>query len=117
MGGYVFEIVCEKVIKEELDYRKQDYIDLLEEILKQRDEEYKVSVKYYQQLEGLKLFLEKEVDINKGKFNQADWLPSNKKKFIEGELNGFKKALELITNSNATLWQKVINAADISFEK
>src|SRR5687768_4039992 len=36
MGGRVFQIVCEKIIKEELEYRKEDYIDLIKELIKQR---------------------------------------------------------------------------------
>jgi hypothetical protein len=102
MGGEVFQIICEKIVKEDLEYRKQDYIDLLKEIIKQRDEEYEVTNKYYHQLENLKLFLEKEIDINERKLGQANWLTSDKRKLIEGELSGFRKVLELLTNSKVT---------------
>jgi hypothetical protein len=99
MGGDVFKIICDKIIKEELEYRKQDYVDLLKEIIKQRDDEYEVVNKYYHQLENLKSFLEKEIDINERKLNQADWLTNEKKKSLEGELSGFRKVFELLTNS------------------
>jgi hypothetical protein len=98
MGGRVFQIVCQKVIKEEIEYRKQDYVDLLRELIKQRDNEYELSNKYNHRLESIKTFLEKEIDINERKLSQADWLTSDKKKFFEGELSGFRKVLELMTN-------------------
>jgi hypothetical protein len=98
MGGDVFQIGCKKIVKENLEYRKQDYIDLLKEIIKQRDEEYDVTKKYYQQFENLKLFLEKEIDINERKLIQANWLTSDKRKLIEGELSGLRKVFEMLTN-------------------
>ena len=102
MGGEVFQIMCEKIVKEDLEYRKQDYIDLLKEIIKQRDEEYDVTNKYYHQFENLKLFLEKEIDITERKLSQANWLTSDKRKFIEGELSGFRKVFELLINWKIT---------------
>ena len=100
MGDRVFKIICEKIIKEEFEYRKQDYIDLLKEVIKQRDDEYEVTNRLYKQLEELKMFLEKEIDINQRKsLNQADWLTSDKRHFIEGKLSGFKKVVDLLDKS------------------
>jgi hypothetical protein len=98
MGGEVFQIVCEQIIIEELEYRKEDYIDLLKEMIKQRDDEYELANKYYSQLESLKIFLEKEMGIHERKLKQANWLPNDKRKVIEGELSGFRKVLGLLTN-------------------
>jgi hypothetical protein len=103
LGGDVFTIICDKIIKKELEYSKQDYVDLIKEIIKQRDDECEVVNNYYHQLGKLKSFLEKEIDINERKQNQADWLQNEKKKFLEGELSGFRKVLELLTNAKPTM--------------
>ena len=97
MGGQVFQIVCQKFKKESLEYRKQDYIDLIRELMKQRDNEYEMSKKHHHHFENIKTFLQKEIDINERKIGQADWLTPDKRKFFEGELNAFRKVLELMT--------------------
>jgi hypothetical protein len=99
MGGNVLKIICDKIIKQDLEYRKQDYVDILKEIIKQRDDEYDVVNKYYHKVENLKSFLEKEIDINERKLNQAGWLTDEKKKFLEGEQSSFRRVLELLANS------------------
>ncbi|MGZ3854104.1 MAG: hypothetical protein ACXVBX_15015, partial [Flavisolibacter sp.] len=35
MGGRIFQIACLKITKEDLEYRKQDYIDIINEFIKQ----------------------------------------------------------------------------------
>ncbi|TDH26897.1 hypothetical protein EXU57_08815 [Segetibacter sp. 3557_3] len=99
IAGEVFKIICDEIIREDLEYRKQDYVDLLNEMIKQRDDEHEVVDKYYQQLENLKFFLEKEIDVSERKLNQADWLTNDKRHFVEGELTGLRKVFEVLTNS------------------
>lgn len=97
IGGRLFQIVCQKIICEELEYRKQDYIDLIKELIRQRDDEHETANKQYQRYENMKAFLEKEIDITDRKISQASWLSSDKKKFLEGELTTYRKVLELLT--------------------
>ena len=98
MGGHIFKIACEQIIKEELEYGKQDYIDLLKEIIKQSDEEHEVTSKYHHQLQMLKAQLEKDIGVNERKLQQADWISSEKRKFLEGELSSSRKILKLLIN-------------------
>lgn len=96
MGGSVFQIHCQKITSEELDYRKQDFIDLIKELIKQRDDGHETANKHYKHYKEIKTFLEKEVDITERKINEASWLTSDKRKFLEGELTGFRKVLGLM---------------------
>jgi hypothetical protein len=96
IGGRVFQILCQKIIREELEYRKEDYADLINELLKERDDAHAGSNINYQRNQSIILFLEKKIATTNKKIEQAVWLTRGKKKFLEGELAAYKKVLELM---------------------
>lgn len=96
MGNVKITIACDKIDKHEQEYRKEDYIDLLKEFQRQRDDEYETVKILNDRTEDLKKYLERELDISVRKRNQADWLNEDKKHFIEGQQDILKKVIEVI---------------------
>ncbi len=96
MGNRKVTIVCEKVVRQEREYRKEDFIDLLKEFQKQRDDEYETVKMFKDRVEDLKKYLDRELDISERKRNQAGWLTEDRKQFIEGQQDILKKVIEAI---------------------
>ena len=96
MGNIKIKITCDKIEKEEREYNSQDFIDLIKEILKQRDNEYETVAMLTKRTDNLKQFLNHELDIVTRKINQADWLTEDKKHFLQGQQESIKKTLEKI---------------------
>lgn len=90
-------IVCEKVIKEQIEYRNEDLIYLVKQLLMQRDEATDSNTKSLDLIFEVKYFLEKEIIIVERKISEAQRLPQEKKHFLEGQMNIMKKFLEILT--------------------
>jgi hypothetical protein len=99
MGNIKGEIECEKILKEEREYNRQDLIDLLKEIIKQRNIEYETTIVLNNQVIELKHFLNQELNIVNRKLNDATWLSKGKKRFLEGEINVLQKVILAIDSS------------------
>ena len=96
MGNVKITIACDNIVQQEQDYRKEDFIDLLKEFQRQRDEEYETVKMFNNRVEDLKKFLDRELNISERKRNQADWLNQDKKHFLEGQQDILKKIIEVI---------------------
>jgi len=92
----IIKIICDKVEKEEREYNSQDFVDLIKEILKQRDGEYDNVVRLTKRAEEIKQFLNRELDVATRKLTQADWLTEDKKHFLLGQQEIVKKILDTI---------------------
>jgi hypothetical protein len=84
MGDRKTTAYCDKIEKEELEYSSNDYIYLIKEFTRQRDEAYENEINLNKKIDGLKQFLNHELDIINRKVKQASWLTSDKKNFLEG---------------------------------
>jgi len=82
---------------EERDYNKKDYVELIKEILNQRDNNHEQVTKYHSQITELKHFPNRELDITKRKISEARWLPEDKKHFLEAEQNILQKIITTIS--------------------
>ncbi len=96
MDGVKVKIICDKIEKEENEYSRQDLVDLIKEISKQRDNEYETSAFYIKQADNLKQFLNQELDIITRKITQAAWLKKDKKLFLHGQQEIINRILDLI---------------------
>ena len=96
MWNAKIKLTCDKIEKEEREYNSQDFIDLIKEILKQRDSEYETVAILTQRTDNLKQFLNHELDIVTRKINQAYWLNKYKKHFLQGQQEIIKKTLRKI---------------------
>ncbi len=72
MSDVKIKIVCDKVVKEEREYNSEDFIDLIKEILKQRDSEHDTTTMFSKRADAMKHFLNRELDITDRKIKQAD---------------------------------------------
>ena len=99
MGDFKTKIICDKVIKEEREYSKEDFTDLIKEILKQRDDEHNTVTKYAKREDAINQFLIRELNIVERKITEANWLTEDKKHFLEGQQNIILKIVETITKS------------------
>lgn len=96
MGGVKIKIICDKIEKEEREYNSQDFIDLIKEIIKQRDSEHDTVAILAKRANHLKQILNHELDIVTRKITQADWLTEDKKHFLMGQQEIIKKVLDAI---------------------
>jgi hypothetical protein len=96
MGDIKVKIICDKIEKEEREYNTHDFVDLIKEILKQRDGEHDLSTKFTKQIEDLKQFLNHEHDIITKKIDQAGWVSEDKKHFLQGQQDILKKVIQKI---------------------
>ncbi|MFN7912442.1 MAG: hypothetical protein ACK5QC_11515 [Bacteroidota bacterium] len=88
------KIICDKSEKEEREYNKQDFVDLITEILKQRDNEYDAVALLTKRADDLKQFLNHELDVATRKITQANWLTEDKKHFLLGQQEIIRRVLE-----------------------
>jgi hypothetical protein len=96
MGNFKIKIICDIIKKEELEYDSRDFIGLIKEILKQRDNNHETVVMLTKREDSLKQFLNHELDIVTRKITQANWLTEDKKHFLQGQQAIIKKTLEVI---------------------
>jgi len=96
MGDYKVKIICDKVVQEEREYNREDFIDLIKEILKQRDHEHEITIEFNKRADDLKRYLNHESDVVNRKIKQADWLTDDKKHFFKGQQDILKKIIETI---------------------
>ncbi|MGB3007474.1 MAG: hypothetical protein WBC06_13245 [Chitinophagaceae bacterium] len=84
IGNIKMTAYCDKIEKEELEYSNNDYIYLIKEFTKQRDEAYNSLTTLNERIDSLRLFLYHEDDVINRKINQASWLTDDKKHFLDG---------------------------------
>jgi len=96
MGDRKTTAVCEKIEREEFEYSSSDYVYLIKEFTKQRDEAYDNATIFNKRIDELKQFLNHELDIISRKINQAIWLTDDKKNFLEGRQDVLKTVIEKI---------------------
>jgi hypothetical protein len=89
-------IHCESIIKEDIKYREEDFVHLINEILKQRNEALDSNSKSIDLLFELKYFMEQEVIKLDRKKSEAQWLQDEKRQFLEGQKNILLRILEFI---------------------
>jgi hypothetical protein len=94
MGNRKTTTFCDKIEKEELEYSSNDYIYLIKEFTKQRDEANDNVTILNKRIDSLKQFLNHELDIINRKNNQAIWLTGDKKNFLEGRQNVIETVIE-----------------------
>ena len=85
MGGSQFEVTCERIIQEEKAYEVDDLTDLIKETIRQLDDETGRTNKLHDKIQGISLYLEKGLESNSRKLNQAKWLTGKKKQFLHGQ--------------------------------
>ena len=86
--------MSDKIEKEELEYSSNDYIYLIKEFTKQRDEAHNRLINLNELIDSLKHFLHHENDIIDRKIQQASWLTDDKKHLLEGRQNIIKTILD-----------------------
>jgi len=96
MGGVKVKIICDKIEKEEREYNSQDFVELIKEILKQRDNEFDTAVMLTKGTDNLKQYLNHELDVITRKITLADWLTEAKKQFLLGQQEMVIKILNKI---------------------
>ena len=96
INGVKVKIKCDKIEKEEREYNSQDFVDLIKEILKQRDDESETIALLTKRMDNLIQFLNHELDITTRKISQADWLTKDKKHFLHGQQEIIKRILDKI---------------------
>ena len=96
MADEQIKIICDKVIKEELEYRKEDFIYLIKEISNQRDEAYDSNISLQKRLDNLEKWIKKEIENSYTKLDQANWLSSDKKHSLKAELSNLNKIISIL---------------------
>ncbi|UFH53040.1 hypothetical protein [Spirosoma sp. KNUC1025] len=100
MGGSTTIIVCEDVERKVEAYSQSDLIYLINEITKQRDDEYDSSNKLREKLADLKKSLTHELDTITRKINQANWLSDDKRNYLEGKQETLKNVIDRFDNDS-----------------
>lgn len=90
-------IICDRIIREEVEYRNEDFITLIKEITNKLDTADNTNTKLYKLIEDLNKSLKKEMNIIETKFKDAKWLTSEKKQFLEGQKSILLKAMEVLS--------------------
>ena len=85
-----------KLKKEERPYNTHDYVDLIKEILKQRDTEQEALTNFNKRQDVLVKSLKHELETVTRKINQADWLTDEKKHFLQGQQDILNSVIEKI---------------------
>lgn len=94
LGNRKTAIFCDKIDMEEQEYSSTDYIYLLKEFARQRDESTNDFNNLNKRIEGLNQFLNHELESINRKINEAAWLKEDKKRFLEGRLDAIKTMIE-----------------------
>jgi hypothetical protein len=106
MGGIETQIFCEKVVQEELGYRQSDLIDIIRSTKKESDENVERAVMFNNRIESLTNTLKHNLDIIQRKLEQANWLTTDKKQFLEGQQNIIHQVLQFIDKKQEEDFQK-----------
>ena len=96
VGNIETIILCDKVLREDLEYRQSDLINIIKSVKKESFENYKIIETSNSRLDALKKLLTRDLDIIQRKLKQADWLTGNKKQFLEGQQNVIYQVLQFI---------------------
>ncbi|MEO6231816.1 MAG: hypothetical protein ABIP10_16945 [Ferruginibacter sp.] len=96
MGGDETKIFCDIVKREDLEYRQSDLIDLIKATKKESDENDKRANMFNDRILSLTTTLEHDLDIIQRKLEQANWLTTEKKEFLEGQKSTIHQVLEFI---------------------
>lgn len=96
LGGRKVKMICDEVIKKEEDYSREDFINFMKELLKQRDNEREVADGLWKKEEELKKFLSKELDIAERKLKQANWLSEERKGFLKGKIETMQEVNKIL---------------------
>ncbi len=96
LEDFKVNIVCDKIEKEERPYNTHDYVDLIKEILKQRDTEQEALTNFNKRQDVLVKSLKHELETVTRKINQADWLTDEKKHFLQGQQDILNSVIEKI---------------------
>ena len=94
MGGRKKTILCNSIERIEEAYSKDDFVYLIGEIIKQRDEENSRFNKMSEKFAELKKNLSHELDTIERKINQAKWLIDSKKNYLKGKQDVLKYIIE-----------------------
>jgi hypothetical protein len=106
MGGIETQISCEKVVSEDLKYRQSDLIDIIKSTKKESDENNERAVMFNNRIESLTSTLKHDLDIIQRKLEQAKWLTTDKKQFLEGQQNIIHQVLQFISKKQAEDFQQ-----------
>jgi len=107
MGGVETKIFCDMVKKEKLEYRQSDLIDLIKATKKESDENDKRANMFNDKIGSLTTNLKHDLDIIQRKLEQADWLTTEKKQFLEGQKTSIQEVLEFIDKKQKEDFQKI----------
>lgn len=100
IDGTEFNIICDKVLHEDLDYRKSDLIDIIKSVKKESEENHRQIRQLLAKLDRLTTSLEHDLEILNRKIAEAGWLTTEKKKFLEGQRLIVQKELQYIKNTD-----------------
>lgn len=106
MGGIEIKISCDKVIREDFQYRQSDLIDFIKATKKESDDNDERANMLNNRIVSLTDTLEHDLDIIQRKLEQANWLTTNKKQFLEGQKNIIRQVLEFIDKKQKEDFQK-----------
>ena len=106
MGGIETKIFCDKIIEEDLEYRKSDLVDLIKATKKESDENDKRANVFNNRILSLTTTLEHDLVIIQRKLEQANWLTTEKKQFLEGQKSIIHHVLEFIDKKEKEDFQK-----------
>lgn len=106
IGDVEIKIFCDKVIRQDIEYRQHDLIGIIKSIKKESDDSNERMTMFSNRIEYLKKFLNHDFDVIKRKLEQANWLAVDKKQFFEGQKSIIDKVLYLIGKKEKEDFQK-----------
>ena len=106
MGGIETQISCDEVVREDIEYRQSDLIDIIKLTKKESTENDERAVMFNNRIEGLTNTLKHDLDIIQRKLEQANWLTTDKKQFLEGQQNIILQVLQFIDKKQKEDFQK-----------
>jgi hypothetical protein len=106
MAGIETKISCDKVIREDIKYRHSDLVDLIKTTKKESDENNERANMFSNTIVSLTTTLNHDLDIIQRKLEQANWLTTDKRQFLEGERSIIHQVLEFIDKKKKEDFQK-----------
>ena len=99
MSSIETKILCDKVIREDLEYRQIDLIDIIKSIKKESDNNNDTVVTLHDRINALANSLKHDLNIIDRKLAEANWLNNDKKEFLEGQKYVIQNVLQFIDKS------------------
>jgi len=96
MSGIETKILSDKAIREDLEYRQVDLIDIIKSLKKESEINNERAVMLYDRMKALTNSLKHDLVIIDRKLEEANWLTDNKKQFLEGQKNIIQNVLQSI---------------------